>query len=121
MFLQSKGQTVIESALILPFLTIAFSSLLLGFHHLGSHYLFDHWVYQSALCLAKGEKRSLCKARLRKNLDLIPLSKFSILEFYKSSKRVRVRLQTSTPLSPNGKFTEELRLPIRINDMRQAQ
>ena len=118
---RSRGQALLESVLVLPFISVVFCSLMLGFHHLGSHYLFDHWTYQSALCLAKENDSVFCKNQLKKRLGFIPFSRFSITEFYKSKKQVRIRLKADTPFLSDGEILEELRLPIKINDLEQAQ
>ena len=119
--ISSSGQAALESILVFPFLLVVFCSLTLGFHHFGSDYLFDHWTYQSTLCLAREKEISLCKNQLKKRLNFIPFSRFSVTEFYKDEKRVRVQLKVSTPLSPDKKIFEKLRLPVSISDLEQAQ
>ncbi len=114
---KSGGQAVLESILVLPFLLMVFCSLMLGFHHLGSRYLFDHWTYQSALCLVRENDLFFCKDQLKKRLGLIPFSRFSITEFHKNEKQVRVRVKTNTPFLSDGEIFEKLRLPIKISDL----
>ena len=117
---RERGQSLMESLLALPFLFLLFSSLLLAGHHFLTHYLSDYWVYQSSLCLAKGEPFGTCEKQLRQRLKLIPFYKFSILEFEKDERQAKVRVKTRTPLSPDGEFFEKLRLPVQARDFQEA-
>ena len=117
---KESGQSLMESLLVLPFVFLVFSSFLLAGHHFFTHYLSDYWTYQSAFCLAKGESLGNCRKQLKQRLKSLPFYGFSILEFNRNERQVRVRVKTRTPLSPSGEFFEKLRLPVQVNDFQEA-
>lgn len=120
MKLNKKGQSLLETVVVLPFLMVLVSGLLAGLHGSAAYYLVDHWTYETSLCLAGQSSEADCRKRLKKNLALIPFLKYEINQLSKKSKSTLTEVTIHTPLFVGKTFLEELRTPLAAQDFKVA-
>jgi hypothetical protein len=66
--IKNKGQVLLEALILLPLISTCFILCLLFFHVHAQHLWMDHQLYQSLICLSKGETRQHCKRKMEKKI-----------------------------------------------------
>ncbi len=104
LFLNSRGQALVETLLSLPALVSGATLVLGGLHSLFAFYWVDHWTYQLSQCLAKETIAIECTRDFEKRVQLLPFAKVEVIQQSQWGDQVQVKTQLHTALIPNKVF-----------------
>lgn len=81
---RSSGQVLGETLVLLPLVGLCFIFCLLFFHVHAQHLWMDHQLYQSLICLAKGQPKRHCENQMEKKIaNFLWTGKLQNIQLYK--------------------------------------
>ena len=118
----SRGQALVESALMLPFLAGITASFLFCLYFLFAILWADHWLYRANVCLIEGNSQWVCKTNFKNRMKVfIPQSFYQWQEFWITPRHCRgaIELQFFNFTMEKGhslirrRLTSDIPLPLR--------
>lgn len=120
--MNSRGQALVESALVLPVLIPFVTLLMASLYLLLAIEWTDFWTYKAAICLAENQTERFCKQELEQKLRyLISKNNFLVVNIWKTKKQTQVRVQIHFQILPQRIFqfkkmiSSQLKLPLLNN------
>lgn len=111
--LNSRGQTLIEGLLCVPFLGVLFAGVLFFIYTLLISQWTDFWTYRSLICLIEQKKRSPCQKMLEEKLQfVISQNYFQVQELWINDHKTKIKMQVSIPPFYSKLYEKQITLPL---------
>lgn len=118
--INQKGQSLLESLMLLPFCIALLSGLLWGSYIYFSNFLIDHWVYETHFCIQKEKSETACVDLFKKQFKKLPFLRLQNISTQKTKHQIKVSLQYSSELSGNYKKRWIQPRHLQFNDFQKA-
>ncbi len=116
-----KGQALIESLLLMPFIKLLFLGGLLMSYSFISYYYIDYEFYQGALCLEKEFSYNECQNKFVERIKQVPFLEIHWTNLSRNSLRLYFEGEISTLTMKHKQFSYQWRRPLRPEDFGEYQ